>query len=75
MPHFDAGLFGLSLTHYCTMPHFDAVKIYSCGKHCEKRRNCLLVGQNAALCGNGLKCRLQFVSIWTSLKLCHLVMG
>ena len=23
------------------MPHFDAVKIYSCGKYCEKRRNCL----------------------------------
>ena len=20
------------------MPHFDALKIYSCGKHCEKRR-------------------------------------
>ena len=30
-----------SLTHYHTMPHFDALKIYSCGKHCEKRRNCL----------------------------------
>ena len=29
------------LTHYQTVPHFDAVKIYSCGKHCEKRRNCL----------------------------------
>ena len=22
------------------MPHFDALKIYSCGKHSEKRRNC-----------------------------------
>ena len=21
--------------------HFDALQIYSCGKHCEKRRNCL----------------------------------
>ena len=31
-----------SLTHYHTMPHFDALKIYRCGKHCEKRRNCLL---------------------------------
>ena len=30
-----------SLTHYHTMPHFDTLKIYSCGKHCEKRRNCL----------------------------------
>ena len=24
------------------MPHLDVLKIYSCGKHCEKRRNCLL---------------------------------
>ena len=30
-----------ALTHYHTMPHFEAPKIYSCGKHCEKRRNCL----------------------------------
>ena len=30
-----------ALTHYYTMPHIDAQKIYSCGKHCEKRRNCL----------------------------------
>ena len=30
-----------SLTHHHTMPHFDALKIYSCGKHCKKRRNCL----------------------------------
>ena len=29
------------LTHYHTMLHFDALKIYSCGKHCEERRNCL----------------------------------
>ena len=27
------------LTHYHTMPHFDTLKIYSCGKHHEKRRN------------------------------------
>ena len=26
------------------MPHSDALKIYSCGKHCEKRRNCLSSG-------------------------------
>ena len=28
---------------YHTMPHFDALQIhvYSCGKHCEKRRNCV----------------------------------
>ena len=30
------------LTHYHTMPHFATLKIYSCRKHCEKRRNCLL---------------------------------
>ena len=29
------------LTHYHTIPHFDALEIYSCGKHCEKMRNCL----------------------------------
>ena len=28
-----------TLTHYHTMPHFDALKINSCGKHCEKRKN------------------------------------
>ena len=34
-------LFGTGLTHYHTMPHFDALKIYSCGKMCEKWRICL----------------------------------
>ena len=29
------------LTHYHTMPHFEALKIYSCGELCEKRRYCL----------------------------------
>ena len=29
------------LTHYPTMQHFDALKIYSCRTHFEKRRNCL----------------------------------
>ena len=28
----------LLLSHYHTMPHFDTLKIYSYGKHCEKRR-------------------------------------
>ena len=28
------------LTHYHTMQHFVTQEIYSCGKHCEKRRNC-----------------------------------
>ena len=32
----------LFLTRYHTMPHFDTLRIYSCGKHWEKRRNCLL---------------------------------
>ena len=30
-----------NLTHYHTIPHSDTLKIYSCGKDCEKRRNCL----------------------------------
>ena len=30
------------LTHYHTMPHFDAPKIYSCGKHCEKKEKLLV---------------------------------
>ena len=29
-----------NLTHYHTMPHCDALKIYGRGKHCEKRTNC-----------------------------------
>ena len=29
------------LTHYHTILYFGTPKIYSCGKHCEKRRNCL----------------------------------
>ena len=29
------------LTNHHTMPHFDALKICSCRKHCEKRSNCL----------------------------------
>ena len=32
----------MALTLYYTIPHFDALKIYSCQKHCEKRRNCWL---------------------------------
>ena len=26
---------GVCLTRFHTMPHFDALKIYNCGKHCE----------------------------------------
>ena len=40
------------LTHYHTMPHFDALNIYSCEKHCEKRRNCLLVISNFSFSHN-----------------------
>ena len=29
-------------SHYRTMPHFEALKICSSAKHCEKMRNCLL---------------------------------
>ena len=29
------------LTYSHTMTPFDALKIYSCRKHCKKRRNCL----------------------------------
>ena len=34
-------LFGKELTNYHTIVHFEVLKMYSCGKHCEKRRNCL----------------------------------
>ena len=39
--HKNKGLFGKWLTHYHTIPHFGAIKIYSCGKHCIKWKNCL----------------------------------
>ena len=75
------------VSHYHTMLHFDAPKIYSCGKHFEKRRNCLQQAISPFLtmflsyiplifhfkCS--LKCRLQFVSNWTSLRFCRLVIG
>ena len=35
------GILGNWLTNYHTMPHFEALKIHSSGKHCEKSRNCL----------------------------------
>ena len=68
------------LTCYHTVPHFNALKISSCGKHCEKRRNVLEQAISPLLtvflsymvlifhfkCF--LKCLLQFVSIWTCLK-------
>ena len=76
------------LTYHHTMPHFDALKIYSCGKHCEKRRYCLEQAISPFLTMFStlymalifhfkctLKRCLQFVSIWTSLKFCRLIMG
>ena len=69
------------LTNYNTMPDFDSLKIYSC------RKEKLLVHKQFFLFSQcflpymvlfhhfkcTLKCRLQFVSIRTSLKFCHLV--
>ena len=76
------------LIHYHTMQHFHTLKTYSCGKHREKKEK-LLVTSNFCFshivffpiwhlffhfkCT--LKCLLQFVSIWTSLNFCCLVMG
>ena len=37
------------------MPHFDTLKIYSCGKHSEKRRNCLFADDNFKFVENGRK--------------------
>ena len=74
-------------THYHIMPHFYALKIFSYGKHCEKRRNRLkqaispFLTMLSTLHGifpqfkYTLKCRLQFVSVWTSLKFCRLVIS
>ena len=30
-----------NVNHYHRMQHFDVLQIYSCRKHCEKRRSCL----------------------------------
>ena len=67
------------------MPHFEAPKLYSCGKYCEKRRNCLQQAISPFLTMFSIlydtffiilnAIRLQFVSIWTSLNFCRLVMG
>ena len=79
--------FSFSLTHYHTMPHFDTIKICSCGKHCGKKGEmaCNKPFLLFSYCFQPyialilhfqytLKCRLQFVAIWTSLKFCRLVM-
>ena len=42
LDHSKILLFGKELTHHhMKVLHFDPLQIYSYGKHCEKRRNCL----------------------------------
>ena len=77
------------LTHYHTIPHFDALNMYICGKHCETGEiacneqflffftQCFLPYMSLIFhfkC-TSLQCCLQFVSILTNLKFCCLVMG
>ena len=68
------------------LPHFDPLKMFSSRKHCKKRKNCLFQAISCFLTVLSiqygtfhfkctLKCCLQFVSVWTSLKYCRLVMG
>ena len=69
------------------MPHFDALKIYSCGNIVRKgeiacNKQFLLFSQyflpymaHIFHFKCTLKCHLQCVSIWTSLKFCCVVMG
>ena len=51
---------------------------FLCFQQCFQK-TCTVDRENQGLFGKGLKCtfkcRLQFVSIWTSLKFCRLVMG
>ena len=54
------------LTYYHTILHFDALTTYSCGKHCFLRYMAPIVHFKCTL-----NCRLQFVSIWTSLNFWH----
>ena len=77
----------LDLTHYHTMLHFDALKYIAVENNVRKgeiacKKQFLLFSQCFLpykplifhfKCT--LKCRLPFVSIWTSLKFCCLVMG
>ena len=63
------------------MLYSDALKIHSCGKHCEKREiacnkqfllfsQCFLLYMALIFHFNcTLKCCLQYVSIWNSLKI------
>ena len=75
------------LTHYHTIPHFDALKIYSCGKQCEKRKNCLwqAISPSTTMFSNLYGTYFPFLmhfkmssAICFNLdksKICHLVMG
>ena len=54
------------LTHYHTMPHFNALKIYRCGKHCEKK---LLVTSNFSFSHNVFYPTEHLFSILNALKM------
>ena len=76
-----------ALTHYDMMPHFDTQRYIAvenivrkgeiaCNKQFLHFSQCFLPCMAIIFpfkCP--LKCCLQFVSIWTRLKFCHLVMG
>ena len=73
------------LTHYHTMRHFDALRYkavenivrkgdIACNKQFRLFSQCFLPYMTVIFHSKcTLKCRLQFVSIWTSLKICRLV--
>ena len=82
------GVLGNGLTYFHTILHFDALKLYIAVENIVRKgeiacnKQFLLVSQYILAymvlifhfqCT--LKCRLQFVSVWTSLKFCRLVMG
>ena len=62
------GVSGNGLTHYHTMRHFDALKIYSCGKHCDKRTK-LLVTSNFSFSHNVFYSRCCLFFILNALKM------
>ena len=66
------------LTHYHTILHFDALKIYIAVENIVSKGEIACFVPYMALIYHfkyTLKGRLQFVSVWTSLKFCRLVMG
>ena len=60
--------FSALLSHYHTLHHLDTQRIYF--SQCFLPYTALIFHSKCTL-----KCRLQFVSIWTSVKFCRLVMG